>query len=202
MNKAPVAKIQELPIPEILRPTGPLKSMHQLHREEHAAHVAAIANGDVETVLVKAKNDARMFGPDKVPPEFMREIRETLRNALANKGVIGMSETVVGGTLMTLAQVIIQVRFELERESVAMSLEGRGSLRQNTKVFDLLELLERANQSYGKTLKDFATAKHALVLGQAPQKDAQPIDRAARQPDAKPQSTGEQAHPQEFGHAA
>ena len=189
-NRPAAAKLQELPLPEILRPTGPLKPMHQIHREEHEAHVTAIANGDVETVLVQAKNDARMYGANQVPPDFMREIREAL------------SEAVVGGTLMTMAQVIIQLRFELERDNFGMAHDGHGSMTQSKRVFELLDFLERANQSYGKTLKDFATAKHALALGAAPQRDSQPTDRAERQPDAKPQPSDEQARPQEFGHAA
>ncbi len=156
-------------------------------REYQEAHQAAIAQGDLETI----------FGHNLPPNQggmlkyglltYEREIRQTVQNALDQRGIMGLTEQIVGSHLKMLAEVIMRLRlflasrdYGLSTQAPTVPLPSIASVHApDEENLQLFELLDRATQSYMKVLRDYTSARHALLLGQGPQKGQQAEGAAA-----------------------
>ena len=84
------------------------------------------------------------------------------------KGIVGLSEEIVGCTLKMFAEIIMRVRLILTSCDYGMPTTGGGAGAPGDGVAILWGYMERATQGYMKVLRDYAAARHALALAQTP----------------------------------
>jgi hypothetical protein len=164
-----------------------MKSVHEIERDHQEAHEAAIEQGDLETIFGHALPHCEGEHLKYFMPAYEKDIRQTVQHALDQRGIMGLSEQVVGSHLKMLAEIIMRLRLVLaSREYGLRGLDQGRVSPPNAETMQFWELLDRTTQAYMKVLRDFSAARHALTLGQGPQKGKDPEGAAARSAPAQP----------------